>query len=722
MAVITRANPYLNEILEIYDVHLQKYNGDADKARRYLTKGDNEWIDEELLHCMTDSRYFISNYFAYRDEKEGFKGLYPFFDSQEILYEEYQKLREVNGNVRAMVLKARQMGITTYNVAEVFANTIFTEHINSIIVAQDDDQARYIFGMYRSALDYLPWWMKPRIKSLQEGEQIEFDEKDEVLRQMHPGLKSWLYADNARKPTGVGRGKTFARAHLSELAFWNNPTQLSKALFPTMNTPDGFYIMESTANGRNDFWHNLWRKAEAGKIPWHPIFIPFYRRAITYSVPIEKNEVFVRTVEEQEMRDRIEAKDSFIIKDETFKWMRQKKEEYEAIDEDDQMFSQEYTADPEESFQTSATTAFPRKVLNKLQRKTRNPIWTGEISWDSDSHKPKLVGHKVAPADAIPYPENAPGRLSIFEMPEKGGVYGFGSDVALGNPGGDYSTVQMIKKARPGERTRQVAVWHGLISPTALAEICYCLGTMYNDALAAVEVNSFGIQTNYELMVNWEYENIYRFKRLDHIKNMVTNITGFLSTPKSTDGLMAKMSDFLLEDAIDIPCKWTMDEFMDYTEEGAVGDGAKDDLVDGILIALYCLYESEVRDRHEGRKKSLQAESPNEFHIVDRFNTIIHKTTSQQDAQRVSAKNIGSSIVRHMGATAFTTVHGKKQPVPSDLQNTDFSPIHDKQGTAHRLHYEEDVPEELITQEMIADFEEAEEAASTTEDDAWRWV
>jgi hypothetical protein len=721
MAIITRANPYLNEILEILDVHLEKHHGDVSKANEYLNKDDREWIDQELLHCMTDSRYFISNYFAYRDEKEGFKGLYPFFDSQEILYEEYRKLRTKHGNVRAMVLKARQMGITTYNMAEVFANTIFTEHINALLVAQDEGQSNYMYGMYRSALDYLPWWMRPRIKSMREGDLLEFDEKDDRVRQSRPGLKTWIYADNARKPTGVGRGKTFARAHLSELAFWANPTQLSKSLFPTMNTPDGFYIMESTANGRNDFWHNLWRKAEAGKIPWHPIFIPFYRRAVTYSVPIEKGEVFILTAEEKEMRERIEAKEGFHVTDETFKWVRQKKEEYQAIDDNDNMFSQEYTASPEESFQTAAVTAFPRKTLNMLSRRTRNPLWVGEIYWDSKTASVKLVGKTLTEADDISYPEMEGDRFSIFEKPIKGDEYGLGCDVALGNPGGDYSCVQVIKKGRGHAPDQQVACWHGLIAPTALAGVVCAIGTFYNEALAAVEVNSFGIQTNYDLMHNYEYENIYRFKRLDHLKGNVTNITGFLSTSKSTDGLMARMSEYLLDDNLDIPCKYTVDEFMDYTETGADGDGAHDDMVDALLIALYCLHEAEVTDRQEGRKKD-QQQNLNTFRVKDRFGTIILETTSQVEAKRLSDRTPGSQIERESGAAAFIAIRGQKLPVPADFQNTAFSPVHDKQGTAHRLHYEEDVPEEMITPEMIAQFEDEQETSDTSDPDAWRWT
>ena len=65
---IRRANPYLEEIIEVLDLHLQKYGGDQAKAREYLSKDDNAWIDAEILHCMTDARYFLSNFYAIKTE------------------------------------------------------------------------------------------------------------------------------------------------------------------------------------------------------------------------------------------------------------------------------------------------------------------------------------------------------------------------------------------------------------------------------------------------------------------------------------------------------------------------------------------------------------------------------------------------------------------------------------------------------------------------------
>lgn len=720
MASITRANPYLEEIVTHLDQHLAKHNGDVGIARDRLTKSDNEFIDEELVKCMGSARYFISNYYAYRDEKEGFKGLYPFFDSQEILHNEYRRLEGLYGKVRALVLKARQMGSTTYNCAEFFHKTIFAEHNNAIIVGQHEKQAGFIYGMYSSALDFIPWWMKPRIKSQVTGVQIEFDEKDPALRATKPGLKTTIYADNANKPSGVGRGMTFNKALMSELAFWEDGGQLSKSLFPTMNTPDGFYVMESTANGRNDFWHNLWRRAESGKVDWHPIFIPFYRREATYSLPILKTTVFVLNEEEEGMKERIFEKEGYLIKNETFNWMRNKKEEFIATDGDDSMFSQEYTSEPEESFQSSAITAFPRGIIRRMSKLTSQPTWIGEINYDPNTGGPELHLKEVVKGTEVQYPEGIGTRFHVWRRPARGSRYCIGVDVSLGNPGGDYSCIQVLKLSdAAGERHEQVAVWHGLINPTALAGVICAIGTWYNEALAAVEVNSYGMSTNSMLMRDYEYDNVYRFKRLDRIQNFITNIAGFLSTPSSTDAYMSSMSTALLEDEIIINDKYTMDEFNDYTDEGAKGDGAHDDYVDGLCIALYCGTEGEARARREGKPKKVN-ENANNFKVKDRFGTVIAETTSQQQAEHLSKKHVGSYIDREAGATAMITIAGRRAKVPADYANTDHSPIHDKTGTAHRLHYEEGVEEELITAEMIADFEEAEES-NEADPDAWKY-
>jgi hypothetical protein len=139
-------------------------------------------------------------------------------------------------------------------------------------------------------------------------------------------------------------------------------------------------------------------------------------------------------------------------------------------------------------------------------------------------------------------------------------------------------------------------------------------------------------------------------------------------------------------------------------------------------IALYCGHENEYREIREGTKRESSV-AQNEFKVLDRFGTIIQTTNSQQEAQKVSKKNIGSSIVRTSGATATVPLNGRQRRVPADFFNTDHSPIHDEDGAAHRLHYEEGVAEEDITQEMIQQYEmEMEESEMNDSEDAWKYM
>ena len=242
---------------------------------------------------------------------------------------------------------------------------------------------------------------------------------------------------------------------------------------------------------------------------------------------------------------------------------------------------------------------------------------------------------------------------------------------------------------------------------------------MYNEALAAVEVNSMGMVTNNKLVRQYEYENIYRYKHLDKLTHWMTDIIGFWTNDKTKRALMSKMSKTLLDDLLEIPDKNTVDEFYDFTEDGAEGDGARDDLVMSLMIALYCGHENEYREMREGTTKQESTKQQNEFKVLDRFGTIIQSTNSQHEAERVSNKNIGSSIVRTAGATANVTLKGQKRKVPSDFQNSDHSPIHDKDGAAHRLVYEEGVNPEDVTAEMIAQYEAEQEELDSDDENSW---
>lgn len=730
---IVRANKYLGEIIEILEMHRAKYRpgeiGD-DEARASLSHADNEWIDGECYHCLIDTRYFLSNYYAIRTEDKGFQGLYPFFDSQEILYEELRKLEKSKGRVRAMIAKARRMGYTTYMIGEFLHKTaILYKHTDAIIVSQDEKGAKYNMGMYESAFDFLPWWMKPRVNLHQTGALYNFDEPDENLRARRPGLKNWVYADNANRPSGVGRGQGFRCGMLDELAFWKNASQLSKSLLRTFVARDGFYVMGSTGNGRNDAWHNLWRRAEAGSVDWHPIFIPFYRRPKTYSIPVPKADPFILTPEEQEMVDQVKAKENFTISNSTINWMRKTKEEFIATDGDDMLFSQEYPTNAEDSFQNAVITAIPRGILNRYSKRTCEPRWVGEISFDFNLWRPHLHMRELAPGEQASYPETDD-RLHLWEKAQPGSRYCVSADVALGQKGADYSSCSVIKIGDGHQLDSLVASWHGYIDPYNLTDIVLALGWYFNEAMVAVEVNSFGMATNTRLMRDYEYENIYRFKRMDRLKHFMTDIVGWWTDYKSKRTLIAHGSKMMLDNQVIIPDRYVIDEFRDFTEDGAEGDGAHDDYCISFLIALYCAHEGEFG---EGRQKPAAASKDQNCYVVYKVelgNPVeLFRSSSPHEAERFSKKRIGSYIVNEHGAMADLVMKTRKDGqlverkvrVPSDFQNSSYSPIHDKPGTRQDM-FDDGIPAEMINSQSVAEYEgRREEEDEASSEDAWKW-
>ena len=353
-------------------------------------------------------------------------------------------------------------------------------------------------------------------------------------------------------------------------------------------------------------------------------------------------------------------------------------------------------------------------------KRVRNPRWIGEISYDFNVGTPRAKMREVNPTEELEYPKFH-NRFSVWEKAVAGAVYVVGVDVSLGNDGGDFSSITVIDISPGIPKDKVVAVWHGYIDPESLAEIVLAVCWMYNEALAAVEVNAMGMVTNNRLVRQFEYENIYRYKHLDKMTHWMTDIMGFWTNDKTKRALMSKMSKTLLDDLIEIPDKFTCDEFYDFTEDGAEGDGAKDDLMMSLHIALYCGHENEYREMREGTAKQESTKQQNEFKVLDRFGTIIQSTNSQHEAERVSNKNIGSSIVRTAGATANVQLKGVgKRKVPADNQNTDYSPVFDGDGTARQM-YEDGFDPEAITPEAIQQYESEQDDAESDDQNAWMY-
>ena len=599
MAHVQRKDPYLDEAVQLLEPFYERAKGDPIAAYAALSQPLKDFVDTEIERCL-DVRYYLENYHVINTKTEGFKTLYPFWDSQEIFIDKIYYLVIEGKLVKVVVLKARQLGLSTISEGILFWKTIFTPGCNSLVVAQEQKQADYLFDMGRLAYDYLPWWMKPEIRYDAKGRYLMFDRSDPIIRMSNPGLRSQILVDYANKLSGLaGVGKTIHACHISEYSSFADPGVLTEGIFPTM-TSNSLAIVESTARGRNNSFHEFWKNAVEGDSDWIPVFIESYRIK-DYYLPIEPKEVFTLTNEELGIKIKIKADVGVDVKDEHFKWRRARIKEYTDIqgEEGEAMFFQEYpSVSWHEAFQGSGLCAFNKKRLHEIQETTcKRPYAYGEIELKEDHKTPSLRLVKVEPHKDIPYQKEYGGRLYIWEMPEEGETYYIGADVAHGHKGGDFSAAPIIRIGHPGEPDVQVAEWHGWISPTPFGCVLAALGYFYNEAQIAVECNDVGILTDQVLFRELDYPNVFRWKHYDKIKNFQSDFLGWYTNSKTRDMIIAKLREAIDDHTLVIRSTETIEELIDFAQEevGArfEGQSGNDDRAMSLMICRFCAHDSD---------------------------------------------------------------------------------------------------------------------------------
>jgi hypothetical protein len=706
---IIRANPHLNEFIEMMDEYYIAVQGNTYLAWEKLGTTEKDFIAGEILHCVTDPRYYLENYHIIRTEHQGLKTLSPFWDSQEIFYEAVIELKTAGGQVKIMILKARQLGLSTICEGMVFWKTLFTPTCNTLIVATDTMKADDQFEMSRLAYDCLPWWMRPEVRYDQKGRVLQFDRKDDLMRKMSPGMRSNIFVEAANKDTGVARGKTIRCCHMSELATWDNGEALTQQIFPTMNAPDVMAFMESTAEGRSGFWYRFWRDTVDGKTTWHPVFIPFYR-VRKYSLPIKKGETFIATADEEEYRKKILEDSAFNISDEVLNWRRIKAAEFVSLEGDEFGFMQEYPSNWMEAFQGSGVCAFNRRLLYKLLATTCvAPRFVGEINYDRDARKERVALHPVNKGEILHNPKTED-RFWVWEKPEEEATYYVSGDVAQGVEGGDFSCIEVLKIGAGMEPDVQVAEWRGWINPTPFAYIVCAVATYYNMAQVAVECNNVGKVTNNEIFRVIEYDNIYRWKHLDKVKNFMTDFMGWETNWKSRDAIIAKMNEALLERSIVLRSELLIDEMMDFAfdengEGKAKGRATKDDRVMAMMICRYCAHESDYGKAALARPMNSSSAGNSTWYVLDKFNRKIGEYKERAVAYAEFQKYPGGSIMA--------------APQATDHFNTIYSPIYNSSGIRSRMYYDLGYTPESINHETVTLEQIAEEPPDISDPNAW---
>jgi hypothetical protein len=224
------------------------------------------WIDDlqsagdHATKLKGDLEYFAQ--FLKIRPKVGSLAAFSFNAAQRELHRIIEEQKAKTGRVRVVVLKARQLGVSTYAAARLYHRTISNPGLRTIIIGHKVDASRNLFQIVKRFHDNLPDDLRPSI-TVSNAEELLFDRLDSG------------YLVTVATTEGAGRSATAQLLHASETAFWPDLATQWASVLQTIPDADGTeVIVETTANGYNDF-HKLWRKAEAGESEFLPVFLPW---------------------------------------------------------------------------------------------------------------------------------------------------------------------------------------------------------------------------------------------------------------------------------------------------------------------------------------------------------------------------------------------------------------------------------------------------------------
>ncbi len=237
------------------------------------------------------------------------------------------------GKVRALVLKGRQQGVSTYIGGRFYHKTTRTFATRTYILTHEQTATDNLFGMVDRYHENCPDELKPKTGSAN-AKELSFPLLDGGYEVGTAGTKA------------VGRSKTIQLFHGSEVAFWPNAASHFAGVVQAIPDMAGTeIILESTANGVGGEFHERWQQAEAGQGDYEAIFIPWFWQE-EYRRPAPRG--FTLDPDEQAY------KEAHGLDDGQMAWRRNKIAELK----DPLLFMQEYPATAAEAFQMSGHDSF----------------------------------------------------------------------------------------------------------------------------------------------------------------------------------------------------------------------------------------------------------------------------------------------------------------------------------------------------------------------------
>ena len=192
-------------------------------------------IQREYLKCVQDPVHFMRKFCTIQHPQKGKVkfDLYPFQE---------KCLKEFKDNRYNIILKSRQLGISTLSAGYSLWLMLFHNDKNILVIATGKDVAKNLVTKVRVMYDNLPAWLKTNV-----------EETNKLSLRFANGsqIKAIAATESA------GRSEALSLLLLDEAAFIDKVDEIWTAAQQTLATGGGCIAL-STPNGVGNWFHKKW--------------------------------------------------------------------------------------------------------------------------------------------------------------------------------------------------------------------------------------------------------------------------------------------------------------------------------------------------------------------------------------------------------------------------------------------------------------------------------
>lgn len=268
--------------------------------------------------------------------------------AQKIVHSKLEMQRKAGLPMRAIILKARRTGISTYVEGRFFREINLNALRYACVCSADVAATQKVFGMAKLFQEKIPDDLKL---------ETEYSSRNEIVYKA-PHRSSFLL-QTAGKDV-LGRGGLTHYLHCTEFAFWNKAKeQFGGAAQEVPDDPETIIAIESTANGVGGAFYDMYDQAV---LDWRntkdlnnylPIFLPWHIFP-AYSKSLPK--IFEMNAEEKDIQKE------FSLSPEQMYWRRWAIKN--KCQGDESLFRQEYPATWLEAFQATGNPVFTNYMIS----------------------------------------------------------------------------------------------------------------------------------------------------------------------------------------------------------------------------------------------------------------------------------------------------------------------------------------------------------------------